>query len=258
MRLRLSKFGAALIAYNAWGFFMLVMYQRYTQWFFSWSNFALEAETAGNATLSHVSDADLDLPIDNSAANATADLHESITIDYSRFVTLIFHAPLAEELVFRAGMFYVALARFVVVGAVSLPVTASLTKVVVTTLLSLYSSKDLLWCAGLSSFFFAAVHLLNALSHTFDDSYVGLQAVAAFFVGMCYCMRLAVTGSLSEVCLLHIVNNVFASPVAVDGTVSFSDWSKLLPRKLYTCVGVGMQAYCLLLSTQCCTRSSCI
>lgn len=113
-----------------------------------------------------------------------------------------------------------------------------------------------MWCAAVSSGLFACVHLLNAMSNKFDNSYVmlqvsptlqpvstplrlllvsraamtGAQALAGFVVGCCYCMRLAVTGSVFECFVLHLVNNALACLVPADGTISFADTSKLLPR----------------------------
>ena len=58
------------------------------------------------------------------------------------------------------------------------------------------------------------------------------QALAGFVVGCCYCMRLAVTGSVFECFVLHMANNALACLVPADGTISFTDTSKLLPRTL--------------------------
>lgn len=101
-RPRVSRFAVMLVLYNLLGFGALVVYQLNTTWYFSTSNLALGPDPGLNSTSAG-----------GAASGDTTDIAaQPAMIDWSRIVTLVVHAPLAEELVFRAGMFYVALSRY--------------------------------------------------------------------------------------------------------------------------------------------------
>ena len=104
----MSRFATLLILYNLVGFGALVVYQLNTSWYFSTSNIALGPDPSlANTTVATGA----------TGAGADAGTQAAVIIDWSRIVTLVVHAPLAEELVFRAGMFYVALSRCVSAAA---------------------------------------------------------------------------------------------------------------------------------------------
>jgi len=100
----ISRFGLGLIVYNFIGFLALVAYQYNTVWYLSLSNFRLSAPRPSDSAAFIVPD-------------ATRACHEDSAclspIDWSSVVTLCLHAPLAEELLFRAGLFIVTLRRLV-------------------------------------------------------------------------------------------------------------------------------------------------
>ncbi|KAK1929887.1 hypothetical protein P3T76_014562 [Phytophthora citrophthora] len=72
------------------------------------------------------------------------------------------------------------------------------------------------WSAFISSVLFAATHLVNArhLGTRYSASYVGFQVLWALFVGLFLALKLAVSGSLVQCLMLHIINNIFALGVA--------------------------------------------
>lgn len=128
--------------------------------------------------------------------------------DLGRALELIVLSPLREEFVFRVVVFYAAFVRYP-----SVPIVATVTNAL-----------------------FATVHLTNAYSLRFGALYVVLQVGLGFLVGMFYSMRLAVTGSVWEVVLLHVVNNLTASVVPADGSVDYSELRVLLPLAQTTLV----------------------
>lgn len=97
-------------------------------------------------------------------------------------------APVKEELFFRGVLVLVAMNR--------LPTAR--------------------WSAFISSVLFAAIHLVNArrLGTHYSASYMAFQVLWALVVGLFLALKLAVSGSLVQCFLLHIINNVFALGVA--------------------------------------------
>ncbi|KAL3657115.1 hypothetical protein V7S43_018027 [Phytophthora oleae] len=97
-------------------------------------------------------------------------------------------APVKEELFFRGVIVLVAINR-------------------------LQTAK---WSAFISSILFAAIHLVNArrLGTRYSSSYVAFQVLWALLVGLFLALKLAVSGSLVQCLLLHIINNIFALGVA--------------------------------------------
>ncbi|RLN43587.1 hypothetical protein BBJ28_00024312, partial [Nothophytophthora sp. Chile5] len=108
--------------------------------------------------------------------------------------------------------------------------------VVLVTLNRLQNGK---WGAGVSSFLFAAIHLVNLrhLGTNYSASYLAFQTGWSLLVGVFLSLRLVNSGSLSECVVLHMVNNVFSTSVskqfAVDLTHSFVASSVLISVCVY-------------------------
>ncbi|ETN00791.1 hypothetical protein PPTG_17652 [Phytophthora nicotianae INRA-310] len=70
--------------------------------------------------------------------------------------------------------------------------------------------------AWISSFLFAAIHLVNArhVGTQYSVSYVMVQVVWAWLVGLFLALKLAVSGSLTQCLALHVINNIFALSVS--------------------------------------------
>ncbi|KAL7679447.1 putative sterile alpha and TIR motif-containing protein [Plasmopara halstedii] len=121
--------------------------------------------------------------------NVNAAVHQadgSIAID--EIVQILILAPIKEELLFRGMIMLVAINRL----------------------------QNLKSSALLSSFLFATVHLINArhIGSQYSASYVAFQIFWAWLVGLFLALNLAITGSLMECIILHIINNIFALGVS--------------------------------------------
>ncbi|RLN79247.1 hypothetical protein BBJ28_00020568 [Nothophytophthora sp. Chile5] len=120
-------------------------------------------------------------------------------------------APIMEELFFRGAVVLVMLNR-------------------------LQNGK---WSAGVASFLFAAIHLVNLrhLGAHYSASYLAFQTGWSLLVGVFLSLRLVNSGSLSECVVLHMINNVLATSVskqfAVDLTHSFVASSVLASVCIY-------------------------
>ncbi|RLN67190.1 hypothetical protein BBJ28_00010604 [Nothophytophthora sp. Chile5] len=120
-------------------------------------------------------------------------------------------APVMEELFFRGTIVLVTLNRL----------------------------QNVKWSAAVSSFLFAAIHLVNLrhLGTHYSASYLAFQTGWSLLVGVFLSLRLVNSGSLSECVVLHMINNVFATSVskkfAVDLTHLFVASSVLASVCIY-------------------------
>jgi len=99
------------------------------------------------------------------------------------FVSVWFLAPLREEVYFRGCVFTTALHR------------------------SQYLEIPIL----LTGLVFGGTHMLNLFNPSISKLYVTLQVLCSIVVGVFYCLRFLVTGTLWESILLHTVNNITSS-----------------------------------------------
>lgn len=119
-------------------------------------------------------------------------------------------APLKEELFFRGLVFLVVWNRLRLVSVS----TASLVPTPVVTTSALVANV-----------LFAGIHLANArkLGSEYSASYLVYQVSFAWLVGTFLSLRFAVSQSLLECVLLHVVNNTFAMAVSTHFVVDFQD-----------------------------------
>lgn len=121
-------------------------------------------------------------------------------------------APLKEELFFRGLVFLVVWNRLQLVSE-STSVSSLVPALAVT--------KSALFANAL----FAGVHLANLrkLGSEYSLSYVVYQVGFAWLVGTFLSLRFAISKSLLECVLLHVVNNAFAMAVSKGFVVDFQD-----------------------------------
>jgi len=111
------------------------------------------------------------------------------------FVTIWILTPIREEVYFRGCVFTTALHR------------------------SRFLSIPIL----LTGLVFGGAHLLNLFSPNVSTLYVLLQFVSAVIVGVFYCLRFLVTGTLWESIVLHFINNATSSFLPTGPDFDFSN-----------------------------------
>ena len=77
--------------------------------------------------------------------------------------------------------------------------------------------------AILTALLFGLSHAVNVNDSKYDETYVLLQIVMAFVIGLHYTMTLLTTSNAWECVWLHVVNNFFAMFVRSDQTPDLSD-----------------------------------
>lgn len=213
-----SAFARRMIAYHVAGMLVLLLMQvTIVDWFFALDNFMAEdasivsgTEGVGGGDGESVGSSDV---VESGSAAADAVVTGAGTVfNYGRALELVVASPVREEFVFRVIVFYAAFVRYP-----SVPVSACIANVL-----------------------FATVHLLNAYSLRYGALYVALQVAVGFIVGVFYSLRFAVTGSVWEVIVLHVVNNIGAAFVPADGSVDYLELRVLLPREC--CCATGARA----------------
>ncbi|EEY67731.1 peptidase family U48, putative [Phytophthora infestans T30-4] len=91
-------------------------------------------------------------------------------------------------------------------------------------LMSINRLQSLKWSAWISSVLFAAIHLVNVrrIGSHYSMSYVALQVLWAWLVGLFLALKLAVSGSLVQCLTLHAINNMFALGVSKTHAMDFT------------------------------------
>lgn len=133
---------------------------------------------------------------------AGAPVAAPVTADTGRLMEIVLLAPLREELVFRGvlvNLFY----RHTSVWR---------------------DERDILAAQVLGpAVLFSAVHLVNFTRGNYAASYIVVQVVLGFIVGMFYSIRFVATNSLWETIFLHIGNNFFSSFLPVGASLNLLD-----------------------------------
>mmetsp|Transcript_7660 Transcript_7660/g.10576 ORF Transcript_7660/g.10576 Transcript_7660/m.10576 type:complete len:288 (-) Transcript_7660:2-865(-) len=123
------------------------------------------------------------------------------TISYSRVATLLLFTPIQEEFIFRGYLFFLLLNRL------------SDTR------------KSVIW----SNIVFGIFHIVNAFGGSHSGLYVALQILLAVMIGTVFGLRFAVTNSIWECVLLHMLNNVFSSFLSSNTNIQLQDPIFLIP-----------------------------
>ena len=133
----------------------------------------------------------------NNTAVIGASKNIKFELDYAKSINMIFLNPIKEEFLFR------------------LTVVSILC----------YRLNNKVNGVMLSSVLFGLLHFANffSLKSEYASSYVYLQCVFAFLIGIFYALEMILTENLLNVILLHIVNNVFASFVPIHRSIDLND-----------------------------------
>ncbi|ETV93276.1 hypothetical protein H310_12706 [Aphanomyces invadans] len=168
----LSSLAIAWIVYQVVGFLAVWSYQRHTnEWIWSWGNYY--------------------------SVDGTSATHE---LQRSHILEILVLSPIKEELVFRGVAFHV-LSNRCASGSRPIPSSSRSCRVP-------NHPKAAALCV---SIVFGCTHLVNLMHAKFSVLYVAIQTCLGVQIGFFYGLQYLHTGSLFQVIVLHIVNNLLSS-----------------------------------------------
>ena len=134
---------------------------------------------------------------DNYNLNDSVDNNNHFEIDYVKGINMILLNPIKEEFLFR----------LTVVSILCYRMDSKINGVL------------------FSSVLFGLLHCANFFSvkNEYASSYVYLQCIFAFLIGIFYGLEMVLTDNIINVIILHIVNNIFASFVPIKRKIDLND-----------------------------------